>query len=167
MDFLKNLGFDPVLLGAQILNFLIILYLLKRFLYKPVLEMIKQREDKIAEGLKQAEESRATLEKSLEREKEILREAELKAQRVLGEARQQAEDAALQINENAKNEGERLLLAAREQIQRESKEAEERLTQKITVIAHDLVSKSLEGLISEDEQKRILRKTMDNLKNVN
>ena len=76
MDFLKNLGFDPVMLGAQILNFLIIFFLLKRFLYKPVLDMIKKREDVIKEGLKQSEEAKLNLEKTLLEEKRILTKAQ-------------------------------------------------------------------------------------------
>ena len=77
MEILKNLGFDPVMLAAQIVNFLIILYLLKRFLYKPILEMLKKREDSIKEGLKQAEEARITLEKTLQEEKKILSKAKI------------------------------------------------------------------------------------------
>ncbi len=167
MGFLKDLGFDPVLLGAQVLNFLIIYYLLKRFLYKPVMDMIKSREDKIAEGLKQAEESRTTLEKTLEEEKKILQKAEIQAQKIIEDAKEQALDASRQIDENAKQEADRIILAAREKIEQESRDTEARLTQKISLIASDMVAKSLEGLISEKEQKQILEKTLHNIKNVN
>ena len=57
MEIIKNFGVEPVLLVAQIINFLIILFILKKFLYKPVLDTLKKREDSIKEGLKQAEES--------------------------------------------------------------------------------------------------------------
>ncbi|MCL4353534.1 F0F1 ATP synthase subunit B [Patescibacteria group bacterium] len=167
MGFLKDLGFDPVLLGAQVLNFLIIYYLLKRFLYKPVMDMIKSREDKIAEGLKQAEESRTTLEKTLEEETKILQKAEIQAQKIIEDAKEQALDASRQIDENAKQEADRIILAAREKIEQESRDTEARLTQKISLIASDMVAKSLEGLISEKEQKQILEKTLHNIKNVN
>ena len=72
MEIVDHFGLDPYLFGAQVINFLIIFYLLKRFLYKPVLEILRKREREIAEGLKQAEEGKILLEKAQEKEKEIL-----------------------------------------------------------------------------------------------
>ncbi|MBU2632677.1 F0F1 ATP synthase subunit B, partial [Patescibacteria group bacterium] len=49
MEIVKQFGLDPVLLVAQIVNFLILLFILKKLLYKPVLELLKKREDTIKE----------------------------------------------------------------------------------------------------------------------
>src|SRR5437870_10658982 len=57
MEILKNFGFEPILFIAQIVNFVIIYLILKKFLYKPVLKLLKDRKQTIAGGLKQAEES--------------------------------------------------------------------------------------------------------------
>ena len=57
MEILENFGLNPMLLIAQIVNFLIVLFILKKFLYKPVLEMLKKRQTTIKDGLKQAEEA--------------------------------------------------------------------------------------------------------------
>ena len=75
MEIVKEFGLNPYLLAAQIVNFLIILYILKKLLYKSVLDMLKKRSDSIKEGIKQAEEGRLTLEKALEEEKKILSDA--------------------------------------------------------------------------------------------
>ena len=61
MEIINNFGLDPLLLGAQIVNFLIIFFILKRFAYKPVLDILKKREDSIKEGLRQAEEGKKIL----------------------------------------------------------------------------------------------------------
>ena len=63
MELIKNFGLDPVYLAAQIVNFLIILYFLRRFLYKPVFKMLKKRENEIKEGLEKTEESKRLMEK--------------------------------------------------------------------------------------------------------
>ena len=52
MELLKDFGFDPILLTAQIINFLIVLVVLKKFMYKPVLDMLKKRENDIKKGIK-------------------------------------------------------------------------------------------------------------------
>lgn len=167
MDFLKTLGFDPILLGAQILNFLIIFYLLKRFLYKPVMDMVKTRQDKIEEGLKQANQAQITLEKTLEEEKKLLAKAQTQAKEILEDARNKSLENAREIEENTKLQSEKMITQAKEAITQESKILESQLTQKISLVASDLLTKSLEGLFSEKEQKQIISKTIKNIKKIN
>ena len=164
MEILKNFGFDPVMLVAQIINFLIIFYLLKRFLYKPIFAMLKKRQDAIREGQKQAEEARLTLEKTLSEEKKILTKARDEAKSITEDARKQAIELAAAINENAKIQNEKLLAEAKTQIEQESKKVEKNLSEKISLIARDMLTKSLEGIISEKEQKQIVKKTIKNIK---
>ena len=167
MEFLKTLGFDPYLLGAQILNFLIIFYLLKRFLYKPVMDMIKKREDTIAEGLKQAEEARESLEKTLEEERKILAKAQTQAKEIVEDARLKSLETAIEIEENATKQAENLILQAKQKIEQDSKEAENRLTQKISIVASDLLTKALQGIFTEKEQNQIINKTLSNIEKIN
>ncbi len=68
MEILNNFGFEPILFVAQIVNFVIIYLLLKKFLYKPVLKLLKERRDIITKGLKQAEESARLLEETVQKE---------------------------------------------------------------------------------------------------
>lgn len=55
MELLNKLGIHPALLVAQIINFLILLFVLHKFLYNPVLKIMKKREDKIAKSIDSAE----------------------------------------------------------------------------------------------------------------
>ena len=167
MDILKTFGVDPVLVGAQIINFLIIFYLLKKFLYKPVLGMLKKREDKIQEGIKQAEEARITMEKTLAEEKKILNKAQTEAKNILEDARLKSLETSREIEANAKKQAERIVIQAKEVIEQESKNAESKLTQKISLVASDLLTESLKGLFNEKDQKQILNKTLKTIKNIN
>jgi len=164
MDILKNFGFDPYLLGAQIINFLIIFYLLKHFLYKPLLDMLKKRADTIKEGLKQAEESRLTLEKTLEEEKKILTKAKDAARQIIEDAKLQAVENAREIEKNAKLQTEKMLLEARTQINHEAQETERKLSEKVSILAADMLTKSLEGLFKDSEQKQITEKALKQIK---
>ncbi len=164
MDFLKNLGFDPIMLGAQILNFLIILFLLKRFLYKPVMDMVKKREDTIKDGLKQAEEGRLTLEEALEEEKKILRKAQEQSKKIIDDANNQAILVANDIEQNSRKQAEKILQDAKTQIQQETKEAEKRLSQDISKLSIEFLSTSLKEIFGEKEEKLIIKKTLKQLK---
>lgn len=167
MEILKNFGFDPVMLAAQIVNFLIILYLLKRFLYKPVLEMLKKRSDAIKEGIKQAEEARITLEKTLEEEKKILLKAKDEARQIVEDSKLAAVEIAHEIEENSKTQTEKILSEAMLKIEQESKETERKLSEKVSVLAQDMLTKSLEGVFGEKEQKQIVSKALKQIKKTN
>src|SRR5438477_11743203 len=97
MEILKNFGVNGYLLGAQIINFLIVFYILKRLLYKPVLSMLKKREDEVKEGLRLSEEGRKTFEEAQTKEKEILKKAEGQADKIVADARSKALEEASQI----------------------------------------------------------------------
>nr|MBI5455578.1 F0F1 ATP synthase subunit B [Candidatus Levybacteria bacterium] len=167
MEILKNFGFDPVMLVAQIINFLIIFYLLKRFLYKPVFEMLKKRQDTISNSLKQAEEIKITLEKTIEEEKKILLKAQNEGKNIIDEARLQAIEIAKEIEENAKKQTEKMIVEARQQIEYESKEVESQISEKVSILASEMLTKSLEGIFSAKEQKQILNKSFKQIKKVN
>lgn len=164
MEFLKSLGFDPIMLGAQILNFLIIFYLLKRFLYKPVMDMVKKREDKITEGLKQAQEASQTLENALLMEKKILSKAQNESQKLIEDAKLQAQELSNQMEEHAKAQTQKLIADAHFQIQQETAQVERRLSEKTSLLAREILAKSLSGIFSQGEQKKVVEKALKNIK---
>ncbi|MEK7092668.1 MAG: ATP synthase F0 subunit B, partial [Patescibacteria group bacterium] len=87
MEIIQQFGIQPIMLAAQAVNFLIILYVLKRFLYKPMLSVLKKRKDEIALGLRNAEEARILLEKTAEAEKNVLKLAQAQAKKMIDEAK--------------------------------------------------------------------------------
>lgn len=164
MEILKNFGFDPVMLAAQIVNFLIILYILKRFLYKPVLDMLKKREDTIKTGLKQAEESRLLLEKTVEEEKKVLTKAQEEAKKLIEDAKNQALEAAKEVEEETRASTERMIVEARNQISQETKEAEKRLAESASGLAEQILSTSLKEMFPEKDQKTIVDNALKRIK---
>lgn len=167
MEILKNFGFDPVMLVAQIINFLIIFYLLKRFLYKPVFEMLKKREDNIAKGIKQTEEARIILEKTIEQEKKILTKASDEGKKLIEEAKNQAKQIAIEIEESTKLQTEKMILEAKQQIEYESREIEKQITENVSILASEMLAKSLEGIFDTKQQKEILEKSLKKIKKIN
>ena len=63
-ELLTKLGIDLKLLVAQIVNFLILLLVLYKFAYGPIVAMLEKRQKKIEKGLKEAEEAHKKLEES-------------------------------------------------------------------------------------------------------
>lgn len=164
MELLKTFGFDPVLLVAQVINFLIIFYILKRFLYKPILEMLKKRAESVKETFKQAEEARLLLEDSEIKEKEILKRARLTAEQIIKDAKVQAQEEGSVALENSKKQAERLIEDARRQTELSEKETEKKLATYVSKLAIDLLTKSSKDLFSAKEQKDITANALRKLK---
>lgn len=167
MELIKNFGIDPILLVAQIVNFLIVLYLLRKFLYKPVLDLLKKRQDSIREGVEKSEEARIRLEKVLQEEKKILTKAQAQAKKIVEDAKLQSLELSGLLEENAKKQSEKILKDANDQIRREAMETEKRLTLNVSSLAIKFLQKALLGTISEKEQKEITQRALKNIKQIN
>ena len=116
---LAVLGIDTPFLLAQVVNFLILLALLRWLLYRPLLDMLRKRQETIAAGLKAAEASQAKA-AALDRETtEHLAVARQRAKQIVDEARSQAEVIAAEIQATASRDAEALLERTREQLARE------------------------------------------------
>lgn len=163
MELIKNFGLDPMLLGAQIVNFLIILFLLKRFLYKPVLSMLKNRQDTIKDGLKKAEESRFLLEKIQEEEKNVLKKAQTQAAKLIADAKTQTQMLLKEGEESAIKQTEMMLQDAKNQIQIEVNETEKRLIANVSKISLEYLKKALVDLFNEKEQKAVMTRALKQL----
>ena len=164
MEILKEFGINPILLVAQIINFLIILYILKRFLHKPILQTLKNREDTIQRGLKNAEEAKKALDEALEKEKKILSNAQKQTKILLDEARKERGELLHKAEAAARKSAESILQEARSQIIFESREAEKRLAAHVSELAINFLQKSISELFSENEQDLIISSALKKIK---
>lgn len=164
MDILDEFGVKPILLIAQIVNFLLLLFILKRLLYKPLLKVLEERKNKIAQSLKNADEIEKKLEQtSVDREKKlreavkdaegILKEAVASADKIIGEAR---DKTSLDIEKMIKKSEEAMKLER------------EKMNQEIRAELANLVVSGLEKVtgkaLSEKEQKELVEKSLKDLK---
>lgn len=102
---------DWITAGAQIVNFLILVYLLKRFLYRPVLDAMDRREQRIAGRLSEAAEREQAAEREAEDYRAQRRELEEQRQQMLERVESEAEDRRRELMEAARRAAEQ----AREQ----------------------------------------------------
>ncbi|NGO38171.1 F0F1 ATP synthase subunit B [Limisphaera ngatamarikiensis] len=111
---LQTLGIQWPKLIAQTINFAIVLFVLWKWAYQPVLRMLELRRQKIAESMAQAERIRAELEATERQRTQILAEAQAQAQKLIEEARQAAARLQAQEAQKAVAAAEQILAKARE-----------------------------------------------------
>ncbi|MFA6285350.1 MAG: F0F1 ATP synthase subunit B [Parcubacteria group bacterium] len=118
-ELFSKLGIDWKLLIAQIVNFLVLLFVLWKFAYGPVLAMLEKRQKKIEKGLADADEAHKKLEESEEKQKEILKKARTEAKDIVEKAREQAEKSKSEIALEAKLQSEKIIAGAKSEIEQE------------------------------------------------
>lgn len=158
MEILQEFGVDKYLLAAQIINFLIIAYVLKRYAYKPILKLLEDRKKTIEQGYKQAEEAKVLLEQANEKETALLKSAQATAKKMQEEAKKQSEEILKKAEEDTRKRTQALLLEAKEIIAKESKDAEKRLESHITELSMAFLEKAVSGLFTPADQKAVMEK---------
>ncbi len=166
MELIQQFGIDWKLLIAQAVNFLIIMYILKRFLYKPIQNVLENREHTIKKGLEQAAEAAKKYEEATEKEREILKKAQSEAKKLLEEAKEQR---ALMLNtaeDTTRKQVERMLTEGREQIAQDVIKAQKALRSDVGKVATELLEKSLTGFFSEKEQQEVVKNATKRIKTI-
>ena len=116
MEILNQFGFDLKLFAAQIVNFLVIAFVFKKFLYKPIQETLSKRSSMIKKGLKDAELATAALEKAESQKDEILARAGKEAERILADAKLEATKSREEIVDKTKQDIIKMMNQTKEQI---------------------------------------------------
>jgi F-type H+-transporting ATPase subunit b len=120
---MSELGLNIPVLVAQLVNFFLLLVVLRIFLYRPILELLDRRAQRIREGLEAAEQSK---ERAAEAEQEVaqqLDESRRQGQTLIAQAQEAANRIQEEARSQARREGETLLERARNEIQLERDQA--------------------------------------------
>ncbi len=146
-------------------SFSIILFLLKKFAWKPILGMIKEREESIENALAAAEKAKEEMKALQSNNERILAEARAERDTLLKEAREIKDKMIAEAKTTATKEGERLLAIARENIQNEKMAAITELKNQVATLSIEIAEKILKSELSSDEKQKTLVNTL--LKDVN
>lgn len=158
MQILEALGVDWRILIAQLVNFFLLLFILKKILYKPMISFLEEREDKIKKGLENAEKYEKNLVAlDIDRER-IFREARKDAQSFINKAVKEGEEIKNEIIANANKESQKILTKTKIQIEDQKKQMIDEVKNDLV----DLISLSLESVA----QKKADKNDKDYIKNL-
>lgn len=156
MAFFGAFGVDLFKLAFQIINFLLVLYLLNRFVFKRVLALIDERQARIAKGLEQAEAAARDRELARAEREAALDEARSEAQAMIGRATKIAEDSRAEIVAAARAEAEKVTARARDEITAEKERALAELRTHVADLALDAAGKLVRAEMSGPTQRRLV-----------
>ena len=116
---LGTLGIDGGIFVAQLVNFLIVLLVLWKFAYKPILRMLDERSERIEKSMKDAEHVERRVAALEDERKQVVSEARAEAAKVMEMARTDAEALKADTVEKARREVERVIVGGKAQLKSE------------------------------------------------
>jgi F-type H+-transporting ATPase subunit b len=120
---------------AQAITFAVLVLVIVKFVWPPLLEAIETRQKEIADGLAAAQEGRSALDVAAKKSETTLNEAKQKASEIVGQAEKRATQIIEEAKGAAKIEGERIIAGAKAEIDQEVNRAKEGLRSQVSVLA--------------------------------
>jgi F-type H+-transporting ATPase subunit b len=139
-----------------IINFILLLVLLRAVAWKPIINALRTRESSIEDALNRAEKAKAESERVLAENQKVMQRAEEESQKVLRESREYAERLQTEATQKAQEEGRRILDQAHQEIERSKQQALNELRGEVATLAVGGAEKILRDSLDGDRQKRLV-----------
>lgn len=148
---------------AQILNFLFLVFVLAKFAYKPLLNIMEERKAKIASDLEAADKAKAEAEAVKSDYAAKLAEARQEAQAIIENARKTAQAAHDKIMADTKAEQELVIAAAKETIASEKKKSMDEIRAQVISLSMIAAGKIVEQKLGSEEDKKMAGEIVDSI----
>jgi F-type H+-transporting ATPase subunit b len=149
----------------MLVSFSISLFVLKKFAWKPILSALKEREDSISDALKEADKARAAMAELKSDNERILKEAREERDVILKEAKEIKEKIVSDAKGQAQSEADKIVNAARENIETEKAAAMAEIKNHVAVLSIDIAEKILKSELGDaNKQKQLVDNLLDDIK---
>ena len=155
-EFFDAFGVDVWKLAFQIVNFLLLLWLLNRFLFRRVLATLDERKARIEKGLEDAEAAARDRELARAEREAAVAEARREAQAMIARANKIAEDSRAEIVAQAREEAEKVTARAREEISAEKEKAMAELRATVADLALEAAGRLVRKEMDAATQRRLV-----------
>ncbi len=156
-------GINGQIFIAQLINFLIVLVILWRFAYKPIIKMLDERSEKIEKSIKQADQIEKRV-ADIENEKdEVITSAKKQAQEIIEKAHTQGQARQEEIISAAKKEVERIIEKGKIQLSEEKTAMMKELRKDIIDISLKAATRILQDQVDETKSKSLAEETVRKL----
>lgn len=155
---------DPGVVFWTVITFVLLLLVLKKYAWKPILSALDQRESAIKESLERAEKVQEEANKVLEDNKAKLAKAEEESRKIIDQSRDYADKLKEQLISESKEQAKKIIEDAKQEIEREKDAAFNSLKSQIVDITLKAAEKILKENISKDKNEDIVK---DYIKEIN
>ena len=147
---------DPGLFIWTILTFLVLLWLLAKFAWRPLLQALEARQELIRKSLEEAQQARRELERVSQESAQILKESRVQAETIIAQSRSDAERLREEMKQKAKAESDTIVRNAERQIQLETGRALQQIRHEAADLSVLIASKLIQRNLSKEDNERLI-----------
>lgn len=160
---MDKLGIEPIQLLTQIFNFTVMVLVLSKLLYKPILKALEERKKKIEEGLLYTEKMKEEMEKSEKARQDIINKAKEEARKIVEEGKKAGRKLEAEIIEKAQGEAKGVVEKGRKEIELERHVMEKELRRQTIEISSSLAEAVLRNILDINAQRKTIDKKIQEL----
>ena len=147
---------------CQLLIFIFLVLLLKKFAWKPILDTVNERESSIKDAMSEADKARNEMAAIQESNQKVLKEARAEREALLKDARNTGAEIIAQAKTDAKTEANKIISQAQEAIQNEKRAAVNELKNQVAQISLEIAEKVIDTeLANKDKQAQLVDKLLN------
>lgn len=154
-DTAETFGWNLKLFLSQVISFVLVALLLRRFAYQPILNVLHERRERIAEGLRNAEKIKQQLAEAEKHHAEILAKAHAEAQKMIDEARESSAHLADRKLQEAIVAAEQVMARAREASALEHERTMAELKREVGRLVVETTAKVTGKVLTSEDQRRL------------
>ena len=151
---------DPGLFIWTILTFLVLLYLLARFAWGPLLKALEERQETIRKSLDDADQATQELKRLQQESAQIIAEARADAQSIVATSRAAAETVREDVKQKAKGEADALVRGAQRQIQLETARALQQIRHEVVDLSLAVASKLIKKNLTQEDNEALIQDSL-------
>jgi F-type H+-transporting ATPase subunit b len=159
----ETFGLNGTLFFSQVVSFTVVAFLLHRFAYKPILNLLEERRQAIQEGLENADKIKAELANAQVKSQELLNQAGAQANKIIEEARAAAAKVTETEMQKAVGTANQIITKAKESNAAEFKRLELELKREIGHLAVKAAMQVSGKILTAEDQKRLAEETNSQL----
>lgn len=164
-EVLDNIGFDWQVAVANLVNFLIIFWILKKWVFGPVGDVLNKRQETIKQGLSRAKDAEEQFAQAQTDAESAIKQAKAEANTLVAKAQATADGIVNTAAEKAETKAQSILDEAHRKIEKERKDMEQDLSAKTASLVAFGVQKILEEDFSTEQNERVTERAIDMMKN--
>lgn len=160
---MDKLGIEPTLLAAQVVNFLVIIIVLQKLLYKPILTMLEKRKREIADGVALAARLKDEEEKLKEMTEKALAKAREDAMSIIEDAKKQAKEVEKELVAEAHAQAAAVIARGKLEAEEAHKSAKKAIAGEAVDLAVVMAKRLLSSVMGAKEQHALISKRVKDL----
>ncbi|MGH9312636.1 MAG: F0F1 ATP synthase subunit B [Vicinamibacterales bacterium] len=154
---------DPGLFIWTIVVFLVLVTLLRKFAWRPLLQALEARQEAIRKSLDDADRAKQELQRLQQESAQIVRDARVEAESIISRSRSDAERLREEIRQKARSDAESIIRTAERQIQLETQQALREIRREAADMSVAIASKLIQRNLSKEDNQRLIEEALSKI----